>query len=241
MRPHDRIRLQHMLDAAEQARIFVHNKSRADLDQDLQLVWALTKAIEIIGEAAHQVSAETKAQLRDIPWEKITGMRHQLVHAYFDIDLDILWKTVQDGLPPLIAALEKNVESPARHSRSGSRVISIGLRWKAISAHQLSLTSRSQHTTVEQLLREKREESLKIAAKHGARNADVFGSTARGKADEKSDIDLLVEFEHGRRLLDHAALWLEPDQLLGCEVDAVSNRRIKPRVRDRVLKEAVSR
>lgn len=93
--------------------------------------------------------------------------------------------------------------------------------------------------SVELLLREKREEILRIAAKHGARNVRVFGSVARGEADEESDIDLLVEFEPGRSLLDHAALWLELQELLGCKVDVVSDRGIKPRIRDRVLGEAM--
>lgn len=106
MRPDDLIRLRHMLDAALQAQMFVRHKSRVDLDDDLQLVWALVKAIEIIGEAAYQINPETRSQTPGIPWEKVIGMRHRLVHAYFDIDLDILWKTVQDGLPPLIAALK---------------------------------------------------------------------------------------------------------------------------------------
>lgn len=67
----------------------------------------------------------------------------------------------------------------------------------------------------------------------------VFGSVARGEADEKSDIDLLVEFESGRSLLDHAGLRLELQDLLGCKVDVVSERGIKPRIRERVLREAV--
>lgn len=92
---------------------------------------------------------------------------------------------------------------------------------------------------VEQLLKEKREEILKIAAKHGARNVRVFGSVARGEADEQSDIDLVVEFEPGRSLLDHAALWLELQELLGCKVDVVSERGLKPRIREKVLREAV--
>lgn len=80
---------------------------------------------------------------------------------------------------------------------------------------------------------------MRIAARHGARNVRVFGSVARGEADEKSDIDLLVEFEPGRSLLDHAGLWLELQELLGCKVDVVSDRGIKPRIRERVLREAV--
>lgn len=93
--------------------------------------------------------------------------------------------------------------------------------------------------TVEQLLKEKREEILQVASKHGARNVRVFGSVARGEAGEQSDIDLVVEFESGRSLLDHAALWMELQDLLGCKVDVVSDRGIKQRIRDQVLREAV--
>ena len=89
------------------------------------------------------------------------------------------------------------------------------------------------------LLKSRREEILSIAAKHGARNVRVFGSVARGEDDDKSDIDLLVEFDSGRSLLDHAGLWLELQDLLGCKVDVVSERGIKPRIRERVLREAV--
>jgi hypothetical protein len=89
-----------------------------------------------------------------------------------------------------------------------------------------------------EVLQEKREEILKIAAKHGARNIRVFGSIARGDADEESDIDLLVEFESGRSLLDYAALWLELQELLGCKVDVVGERGLKPFIRERVLREA---
>ena len=89
------------------------------------------------------------------------------------------------------------------------------------------------------LLKSRREEIISIAARHGARNVRVFGSVARGEDDDKSDIDLLVEFESGRSLLDHAGLWLELQDLLGCKVDVVSERGIKSRIRDRVLREAV--
>ena len=82
----DRVRLQHMLDAAREALSFVREKTREDLDQDRLLVLALVKAIEIIGEAAYQVSSETRSQIPEVPWEDIIGMRHRLVHAYFEID-----------------------------------------------------------------------------------------------------------------------------------------------------------
>jgi predicted nucleotidyltransferase len=93
--------------------------------------------------------------------------------------------------------------------------------------------------TLEALLRAKRDEILQICAKYGARNVRVFGSVARGEADEQSDIDLLVEFEPSRSLLDHAGLWIELQELLGVKVDVVSERGLKPRIRERVLQEAI--
>lgn len=94
-------------------------------------------------------------------------------------------------------------------------------------------------SSAKEILSSKREEILRIAAKHGASNVRVFGSIARGEDDEMSDIDLLVEFEAGRSLLDHAGLWLDLQELLGCKVDVVSERGIKPRIKERVLREAV--
>ena len=89
------------------------------------------------------------------------------------------------------------------------------------------------------LLQSTREDILRIAAKHGAREVKVFGSVARGDARAESDVDFLVEFEPGRSLLDHAALLLELEQLLGREVDVVTSRGLRHRIRERVLKEAV--
>jgi len=93
--------------------------------------------------------------------------------------------------------------------------------------------------SVQDLLKEKREEILRIAAAHGARNVRVFGSVARGDADETSDVDLLVTLEPGTTLLDHAALILELEEVLGRKVDVASDRGLRPRVKERVLGEAM--
>jgi hypothetical protein len=90
-----------------------------------------------------------------------------------------------------------------------------------------------------ELLAAKREEILQIAARHGAHNVRVFGSVARGDAGPESDIDLLVELEKGRSLLDHAALLLDLEKLLDCKVDVVSERSLRPRVKERVYREAI--
>lgn len=84
------IRLRHMLDAAEEALPFAQGRRREDLDRDRNLVLAPVKEVEIIGEAAYQVSPEGRQQWPDIPWEDLIGMRHRLAHAYVDINLDIL-------------------------------------------------------------------------------------------------------------------------------------------------------
>jgi predicted nucleotidyltransferase len=93
---------------------------------------------------------------------------------------------------------------------------------------------------INELLKEKRDEILRIAAKHGARKIRVFGSVARGEADEKSDIDFLVEMEPGRTLLDMGGLLMDLRELLGRDVDVVTERGLKERIRDRVLREAVA-
>ena len=90
-----------------------------------------------------------------------------------------------------------------------------------------------------QLIREKRPEILKIAARHGAYNLRLFGSVARGEADEASDVDILVELEPDRSLLDLGGFLADLEVLLQCKVDVVTERGLKTRIRDRVLQEAV--
>ena len=107
MHKDDTIRLRHMLDAARQAVQFSQDRTRGDLDRDPMLMLSLVKLVEIIGEAGSQVTDSGQARVPDIPWADIVGMRHRLVHAYFDINLDVLWETVQHDLPPLITILER--------------------------------------------------------------------------------------------------------------------------------------
>ena len=92
----------------------------------------------------------------------------------------------------------------------------------------------------DELLQSKREEILRIAANHGAYNVRVFGSVARGEADEQSDIDLLVNMEKGRSLFDLGGLLADLEDLLGCNVDVVTEDGLRDRIRNRVLKEAIA-
>ncbi len=88
-------------------------------------------------------------------------------------------------------------------------------------------------------LRRRREEILRVAARHGARDVRVFGSVARGEDDGDSDVDFLVEMEPGRSLLDMGGLLMDLQDLLGCKVDVASAGGLRERIRDRVLGEAV--
>lgn len=91
----------------------------------------------------------------------------------------------------------------------------------------------------EQLVNSKREEILRVAAGHGARDIRVFGSVARGEADEASDIDFLVEMEPGRSLFDLGGLQVDLETLLGRRVDVVTVRGLKARIRGAVLRDAI--
>ncbi len=107
MRRPDVVRIEHMLAAAREAVSFMVGRTRANLDSDRMLVLAVVKSIEIIGEAASRVSADGRANVEGLPWQQIVAMRNRLIHAYFDIDLDIVWSTAQNELPPLIVELER--------------------------------------------------------------------------------------------------------------------------------------
>lgn len=107
MRPEDEIRLRHMLDDATEALEFLADRSLGDLADDRKLALALVKEIEIIGEAAFQMADQSRAEISDIPWPAVINMWHRLVHAYHDINLNAVWSTVLEDLPPLIEALKK--------------------------------------------------------------------------------------------------------------------------------------
>ena len=103
----DKVRLRHMLDAALEIQQYVQSSIREDLNQDRKLVHSLVRLFEIIGEAASQVSEELCEDVQDIPWSVIIGMRNRLIHAYFSINLDVVWSTSKDDIPALITELKK--------------------------------------------------------------------------------------------------------------------------------------
>lgn len=110
-RREDVVRLHHMLEASRDALSFVSGKSRRDLDDNKMLRLSLVRCVEIIGEAASKLSVDCQSEFPAIPWQNIINMRNRLIHAYFDINLDTVWSTITEDLPPLITQLEKIVVS----------------------------------------------------------------------------------------------------------------------------------
>ena len=106
MSPRDLVYVGHMLDMAKKAVGKTQRLSRETYDADENLRLALIHLIQIIGEAAHQVSREFSDLHPEIPWADIIGMRHKVVHDYLGVDEDIVWQVVTEDLPKLVAALE---------------------------------------------------------------------------------------------------------------------------------------
>ncbi|WP_423928426.1 DUF86 domain-containing protein [Candidatus Palauibacter sp.] len=101
-----------MLLAARDAEEFASGLSFRQFEQDRLRQHAILKAIEIIGEAAAGVSAEAREQHPEIPWREIIGMRNRLVHAYFEVDAERVWETVQRDIPKLISDIAPLVPPP---------------------------------------------------------------------------------------------------------------------------------
>ncbi len=106
----DRVRVHHMIEAAAEIERFLSGRERSDLDADRMLLFAVVRAIEIIGEAASQLSDATRAKAPEIPWPSMVGMRNRIVHAYWDIDTGVVWKAAAEEVPALLPALRRLLE-----------------------------------------------------------------------------------------------------------------------------------
>ena len=90
-----------MADYAEKAMRFVHGVSFEDFQDDEQKIFAVVYALGVIGEAARHVPKSMREKYSDVPWKKITGMRDKVIHDYMSVDLNVVWRTVHEDLPPL--------------------------------------------------------------------------------------------------------------------------------------------
>lgn len=106
----DQVSMRQMLDHAREAVDITRSKSRENLDRDRLLNLALTRLIEIIGEAANRIRNDTQLKHPEIPWPQIIAMRNRVIHAYDEVDLNVLWDVIELDLPPLVEQLQRIVE-----------------------------------------------------------------------------------------------------------------------------------
>ena len=110
-RHRDTVYLRHMLNHARTAIDLASGKNRSSLDTEPMLRYALLHLVSVLGEAATRVSAAGRAKYDQIAWRDIIGMRNMLIHGYDIVDLDILWKTIEDDLPALVKRLELLIQT----------------------------------------------------------------------------------------------------------------------------------
>lgn len=101
--------LQDMLEEARLALTFVAGMSQDDFLSDVKTQHAVVRSLEVIGEAANQVSGETRTHLSTVPWAEVIGQRHVAIHHYRKLQMPRIWRTVHEALPPLIVELERHL------------------------------------------------------------------------------------------------------------------------------------
>lgn len=106
MLPHDQVRTRHIIDSCREIEELLIGYEREDFLEERKLQLSIVKLIEIIGEAASNMSSEFRDETPDIPWVDIIGMRNRLIHGYFDMDLEIVWTTAKTEVPELLSQLE---------------------------------------------------------------------------------------------------------------------------------------
>ncbi len=111
-------RVQHMLDYAREAADMTQGRVRADLDTDRMFNLALVRLVEVVGEAASWIESDFRALHPQVPWSDIVATRNRLIHEYDQVDMNRIWRIVQDDIPPLIAQLESIIAAAQRGAAS---------------------------------------------------------------------------------------------------------------------------
>jgi uncharacterized protein with HEPN domain len=106
--------LQDIVDYAEKAMRFMQDVSFDDFGDNEEKIFAVVKTLEIIGEAARHLPKSMRDKYAAVPWKQVTGMRDKMTHEYFSVDLEVVWRTVQEDLPPLRDTAKKMMEDLAQ-------------------------------------------------------------------------------------------------------------------------------
>lgn len=200
-------------------------KGRRKFDAEEEIQLSVIYYLQTISEAANTIPQNFKKHHPEIPWQQLTDFQNLITHYYLEIDKDSLWNIVTNGLPTLKHKVDAALEEAQKQGSQSQREQPV--RKSKIAKPYADL------------LQAKRDDILRTATRHGASNVRIFGSVARGEADAASDIDLLVDVEPGRTLFDLSELISDLQELLGHDVDLVTEKGLHTRIRERVLKEAI--
>jgi uncharacterized protein len=198
-------------------------RQKFDLVEEVQL--SIIYYLQTISEAAHSIPQYFKDHHSEIPWKQLVDYQNLITNYYLEIDRDALWTIVDRDLIDLKHKIDMLLEETGKKSAQKRNA-------------QVPRESKMAKTYTE-LLKAKREDILRTAVRYGVSNVRIFGSVARGEADAASDIDLLVDVEPGRTLFDLSELLFDLQELLGHNVDLVTEKGLHNRIRERVLKEAI--
>jgi len=100
-----------VLDSVNDIESFIRDMSFEDFKRDRKTINAVVRSIEVIGEATKKIPKTLKDKHREVPWKKMSGMRDKLIHEYFGVDVEILWKTANDDIPPLKQLVQNILKS----------------------------------------------------------------------------------------------------------------------------------
>ena len=221
--PYEQLRrIQHaMAKIAEYTRA-----GRDSFEQEEKIRLSIMYYLQIIEQSVYSIPREFKECHTQVPWEQLTDIQNRLAFYYPEMDQATLWEIATHDLPAIQGAVDAELarkDLADQHSKSVDATI---------AEKRMTIAFR-------ELLQANREAIMRIAATYGASNVRVFGSVARGEADSESDIDLLVDMDEDRSLLDLSRLLTNLQTLLGYKVDIVTEQGLNERLRERVLKEAV--
>jgi uncharacterized protein with HEPN domain len=107
----DRVRLRHIIDSCNAIQKYMEGRKRADLSSNRMLMAAVIRELEIIGEAVTVLSSDFKLRHNHMPWKDMSGMRNRLIHAYFNVNPDVVWKTISIDVPILLKAVHEILEN----------------------------------------------------------------------------------------------------------------------------------
>ena len=207
--------LQDILEAIDDIEEFTKGMEFNEFSRDKKTVYAVMRALEIIGEATKNLPVILKNKYQQIPWKFMAGTSDKTVHGHFAVDLPTIWSIAGMDVPSLKPLIEEMLEKADTIENEDTR----------IDVNQIRL-----------LILERKDE---IKERFKAEVVGIFGSYARGEEKEGSDIDVLVRFGEGASLFELVGLGDYLEDLFGVPVDVVSERALHPMMKDEVLKELV--